>query len=165
MVGQQVPLTDERAAAAGTDGHDGMSSLLDEHRRASPNELHPLGEKIFLDRYALKESNKTSISAGDLVVVCVDLTSGQRQIGVVQEVQDGEISVELQSGGTVQRSFEHVDKPVERLPEEMLDRVAGGIASVEAPSRQDEWREKFRWLLDGWKFVPGGRILAAAGTD
>jgi ribonucleoside-diphosphate reductase alpha chain len=165
MVGEQVPLAGEGTVAVDNDGHIGQSSPLDEHRRASPNELHPLGEKIFLDRYALKESNKTSISAGDLVVVCVDLTSGQRQIGVVQEVQDGEITVELQSGGAVQRSFEHVDKPVERFPEEMLDRVAGGIASVEAPSRRDEWHEKFRWLLDGWKFVPGGRILAAAGTD
>src|SRR5690606_8537825 len=40
------------------------------------------------------------------------------------------------------------------------------IAEVEpTPEAQAEWSEKFRWLLDGWKFVPGGRILAGAGTD
>ena len=57
MVGQQVPLVGEGAVAEKGDRHDGVSSLLDEHRRASPNELHPLGEKIFLDRYALKEQS------------------------------------------------------------------------------------------------------------
>ena len=31
--------------------------------------------------------------------------------------------------------------------------------------KQAEWQEKFRWLLDDWRFVTGGRILAAAGTE
>jgi hypothetical protein len=44
--------------------------------------------------------------------------------------------------------------------------VAAGIAAVETdPDLKKDWSEKFRWLLDGWKFVPGGRILTAAGTD
>jgi ribonucleoside-diphosphate reductase alpha chain len=48
----------------------------------------------------------------------------------------------------------------------MMDRVAAGIAKVEKNSKKrDEWSAKFRWLLDDWKFVPGGRILTAAGTD
>ena len=34
-----------------------------------------------------------------------------------------------------------------------------------SPEKQAEWQEKFRWLLDDWRFVPGGRILTAAGTD
>ncbi|MGH9759548.1 MAG: adenosylcobalamin-dependent ribonucleoside-diphosphate reductase, partial [Blastocatellia bacterium] len=25
--------------------------------------------------------------------------------------------------------------------------------------------ESFRWLMSGWKFIPAGRILTAAGTD
>ena len=48
-----------------------------------------------------------------------------------------------------------------------MDRVARGVAATEAGRIEDraEWTEKFRWLLDDWKFVPGGRILTAAGTD
>jgi ribonucleoside-diphosphate reductase alpha chain len=62
--------------------------------------------------------------------------------------------------------LEHVDKPLETHPAQMLDRVAWGMAQVEAtPEKQEEWTGKFRWLLDEWKFVPGGRILTAAGTE
>jgi ribonucleoside-diphosphate reductase alpha chain len=49
-------------------------------------------------------------------------------------------------------------------PEQMMERVARGIAAVEG-ERADEWYHNFRWLLNGWKFVPAGRILTAAGTD
>lgn len=129
------------------------------------NQLHPLGEKIFLDRYALKESNKASIAPGDPVLVCVDLKSGQRETGVVRAVQVDEVTVDLPDGETVRRSFEYVDKPIETSPDQMLDRVARGIAAVETPEQQAEWADRFRWLLYGWKFIPGGRILAAAGTE
>ena len=62
--------------------------------------------------------------------------------------------------------LEHVDKPIETEPAQMMDRVARGVAATEIdPAKQAEWSEKFRWLLDEWKFVPGGRILTAAGTD
>jgi ribonucleoside-diphosphate reductase alpha chain len=46
----------------------------------------------------------------------------------------------------------------------MMERVARGIAAIEGPNA-DEWYANFRWLLNGWKFVPAGRILTAAGTD
>lgn len=55
-------------------------------------------------------------------------------------------------------------KPVESSPEEMWDRVARAIAEVEEPGKREEWERKFRKALDGFKFVPGGRILAGAGT-
>src|SRR5690606_13348815 len=35
----------------------------------------------------------------------------------------------------------------------------------ETKEKQAEWQQNFRWLLEGWKFVPGGRILTGAGTD
>ena len=66
----------------------------------------------------------------------------------------------------VVHDLEHVDKPVETEPSQMMDRVARGVAATEdGKVKQHEWTEKFRWLLDDWKFVPGGRILTAAGTD
>lgn len=73
-------------------------------------------------------------------------------------------------GGNEQRATVFLDRyakkgadgnPVEFTPEEMWDRVATAIARVEDP----EQRVKFRRLLDDFKFVPGGRILAGAGVD
>lgn len=55
-------------------------------------------------------------------------------------------------------------KPVESSPEEMWDRVARAIAEVEEPGQREVWERRFRQALDGFKFVPGGRILAGAGT-
>ena len=47
-----------------------------------------------------------------------------------------------------------------------LQRVATAIASVEKNDElRDEWSKKFNSLLTDFKFVPGGRILANAGTD
>jgi ribonucleoside-diphosphate reductase alpha chain len=43
-------------------------------------------------------------------------------------------------------------------------RVARAVASVETADR-DLWAGRFRDLLEGFSFLPGGRILAGAGTD
>lgn len=43
-------------------------------------------------------------------------------------------------------------------------RVARAIASAEA-SRQETWTERFYQILKDFKFLPGGRILAGAGTS
>jgi ribonucleoside-diphosphate reductase alpha chain len=130
------------------------------------NDLSELGQKIFLDRYALKDMRKRTLSVGDLVIVCVDVKTGQREIGEVRTIdeQSGRVAVELRNGSSVECLNEHVSKPIETDPEQMMERVARGIAAVES-EYASEWYAKFRWLLNGWKFVPAGRILAAAGTD
>ena len=43
-------------------------------------------------------------------------------------------------------------------------RVARALASVE-PSDQDRWERRFLAILEGFRFLPGGRILAGAGVD
>jgi ribonucleoside-diphosphate reductase alpha chain len=55
------------------------------------------------------------------------------------------------------------DAVPERSLEETWDRVAGALAAVE-PKRRDSWRRAFRAALDGFKFLPSGRILAGAGA-
>lgn len=127
--------------------------------------LGALGYKIFLDRYALKDMTKQTISPGDTVVVVVDQKSGQREIGTVTARNHATVAVELRDGGTVQQAIEHVDKPLETHPAQMVARVAAGIAEVEAPEQREQWRRNFAWLLTDWRFIPGGRILAAAGSD
>lgn len=57
-------------------------------------------------------------------------------------------------------------QPTEPTPQRMWDRVATGLAAVEPdPERQARWRAEFRWLLDGFRFLPGGRILHAVGQQ
>lgn len=43
-------------------------------------------------------------------------------------------------------------------------RLAEALAGVE-PGDRARWCERFRGLLEGFKFLPGGRILAGAGTS
>ena len=119
------------------------------------NTLHPLGEKIFLDRYALKDGKKETVTMGDTVIVAVNLETGQREIGTVTALNGKNVTIELRDGEVMERALEHIDKPLETHPSQMLDRVARGMATVEAPEKQAEWEKNFRWLLDGWKFVPG----------
>ncbi|MGC8766437.1 MAG: adenosylcobalamin-dependent ribonucleoside-diphosphate reductase [Brevinematia bacterium] len=53
---------------------------------------------------------------------------------------------------------------IEKLPPEMWKRVAKAIASVEmSEEKRKEWEEKFYWLLEDFRMVPGGRIMFGAG--
>jgi len=55
--------------------------------------------------------------------------------------------------------------PIEMHPEQMWRRVSTSIAAVEPTDDQRTfWSERFYEALSGFKFVPGGRILAGAGT-
>lgn len=55
-------------------------------------------------------------------------------------------------------------KPVEKTPEEMWKRVARGISEVEPKEVRSVWRKKFYDVMRDFKFLPGGRIFAGAGT-
>jgi ribonucleoside-diphosphate reductase alpha chain len=135
--------------------------------------LSALGFKIWLDRYALKDATKRSLKPGSLVVALVDPATEQRELGYCVSVDGGTVQVDLLPDGpdgviseTIAVPLDHVDVPLETSPAEMIARVARGIAAVEATDElREAWEDDFRWLLDDFRFVPGGRILAAAGTD
>jgi ribonucleoside-diphosphate reductase alpha chain len=130
------------------------------------NYLNELGEMIFLDRYTVKDMTRASLAVGDTVVAIVNPKTNQREIGKVARINGQNVSVELRDGSPLETTIEHVDKPLETSPAQMMDRVARGIASAEkTPKKQTEWTANFRAILDDFKFVPAGRILAAAGTD
>lgn len=128
------------------------------------NTLSPLGRKIFLDRYALKDAKKDTLKIGDLVVAVSNTQTGQREIGNVLELTGDAVKVKLNDGTIVDTTRENVDKPVETEPSQMLARVARGISQQEHSDKQPAWEKEFNWLLEDWKFVPGGRILTGAGT-
>ncbi len=53
---------------------------------------------------------------------------------------------------------------VEQTPIDMWARVARELASVEiTQEKRNEWTKKFYWLLENFRFVPGGRIMFGAG--
>jgi ribonucleoside-diphosphate reductase alpha chain len=43
-------------------------------------------------------------------------------------------------------------------------RIARALASVEKPAGQSVWEQRFYSILEGFRFLPGGRIQAGAGT-
>lgn len=142
------------------------TKAIEQKQSANPNQLTGLGEKIFLDRYALKDMTRKSLGVGDIVVVLVDPKTNQREIGAVTRMSPPHVEVELRDGTRMTTPIEHVDKPLETDPSQMMARIAKGIAAVEPTAElRSEWEGKFRSLLEGFKFVPAGRILAAAGTD
>ncbi len=134
--------------------------------RSEKNALHELGYKIFLDRYAQKDMTRETLTLGDRVIVVVNPQTGQREIGTITALDLPTVTIELLDGSVVERDVDHVDKPIETDPAQMMARVAAGVAAAEAtPQLREHWAERFRWALDDWKFVPAGRILTAAGTD
>ncbi|MDG6952730.1 MAG: adenosylcobalamin-dependent ribonucleoside-diphosphate reductase [Nitrososphaerota archaeon] len=53
---------------------------------------------------------------------------------------------------------------VEKVPADMWRRVAKELASPEKDEdKKKEWANRFYWLLENYRFVPGGRILFGAG--
>ncbi len=145
-----------------------MSTQIKDNLQArTKNALAELGEKIFLDRYAIKDAKKETLAVGDTVVINVNLKTGQREIGVVEtlDTEKKEVTVKLRDGAVETRSIEHIDKPLETVPEQMFERIAKHIASVElTEEKRTLWTEKFRELMEDWKYVPGGRIFTGAGT-
>jgi len=54
---------------------------------------------------------------------------------------------------------------VEHTPLEMWRRMARELASVEVTvEKRREWEEQFYWLLEDFRFIPGGRIMHGAGN-
>lgn len=133
-----------------------------------------LGYTILLDRYAQKDpKGYENLAVGDIVIAIVDNESPdgkqRREIGKIVSIdpKNDSVSVEVHPHDTVlQINRRLVDRPLETSPEAIQERVAKGIASVEqAGAVRTIWEEDFKWLLKDWKFIPGGRILTAAGTD
>ena len=53
----------------------------------------------------------------------------------------------------------------ELTPVEMWERVARGVASVEpTPEARERYAREFYWLLEDFRFIPGGRIMHAVGN-
>ncbi len=130
--------------------------------------LSGLSEKIFLDRYAWKNADTAKTKVGDVVLVLTkdDPKFPAKEVGEVVKREGSNVTVKLRNGELVESAVEKLTLTIEKTPEQMWERLAAAMASVEtSPEKQKEWTDKFRWLLDDWKLVPGGRIAAGAGAS
>ncbi|NWL89039.1 adenosylcobalamin-dependent ribonucleoside-diphosphate reductase [Paenibacillus sp. 79R4] len=130
--------------------------------------LEGLSEKIFLDRYAWKNPDPSHAKVGDVVLVLTkdDPKFPTKEVGEVIARDGQSVTVKTRSGALVEADVEKLTLNIEKTPEEMWDRLAHAMASVEeTPEKQAEWSDKFRGILEDWKLVPGGRIAAGAGAS
>lgn len=130
--------------------------------------LDGLSEKIFLDRYAMKDLDPDHVTVGDTVICLTkdDPKFPQKEVGVVTKRNGNDVTVKLRSGEEIVTIPERMIRTLEETPDKMWDRLAKTMSRCEqTPEKQDEWENKFRYLLDDWKLVPGGRIAAGAGTN
>lgn len=130
--------------------------------------LEGLSEKIFLDRYAMKDSNSKNAKVGDSVLVLTkdDPKFPAKEVGTVISRNGDDVEIELRGGRVVESTVDQLTLAIESTPQQMWNRLAKAMASVEAtPEKQREWTEKFNYILNDWKLVPGGRIAAGADTS
>lgn len=130
--------------------------------------LEGLSEKIFLDRYAWKNPDPSHAQVGDVVLVLTkdDPKFPTKEVGEIVAREGRTVTVRTRTGELVETDVEKLTLNIEKTPEEMWDRLAKAMASVEeTPALQQEWEAKFRHILDDWKLVPGGRIAAGAGAS
>ncbi|KAA8754650.1 adenosylcobalamin-dependent ribonucleoside-diphosphate reductase [Paenibacillus sp. UASWS1643] len=131
-------------------------------------QLEGLSEKIFLDRYAWKDADSNHAKVGDVVLVLTkdDPKFPTKEVGEIIERQGQLVQVRTRSGEMIETNVEKLTLNIEKTPEEMWDRLAKAMASVESTAdQQATWESKFRSVLEDWKLVPGGRIAAGAGAS
>ncbi|MCA1320563.1 vitamin B12-dependent ribonucleotide reductase [Bacillus tianshenii] len=138
---------------------------------------------VMLDRYAFKDTEKVTLTAGDFVVLTIkeDPKFPARGLGYIQDIdwstkkasvlieeeyrgvltKQGEVET-----GVVVRTLDVIEKPLEVFYEQIAKRNATGLAAAETTEeKRQEWFEKFYHELVNLNFVPAGRVLYGAGAD
>ncbi|MBM7569689.1 vitamin B12-dependent ribonucleotide reductase [Aquibacillus albus] len=137
---------------------------------------------VMLDRYAFKDTEKTTLTEGDFVVLTVkaDPKFPARGLGFIKSIDwenkkanvqvdkefvtvlDNEKEIET---GIITRSLDVIEKPLEVFYEQIAMRNATGLAAVEVTEENEQkWFEKFYKELSNLNFIPAGRVLYGAGS-
>lgn len=134
-----------------------------------------LDEKIALDRYSVSTTNPKDFAIGDTVVFIDDEAKGTRKVGTIFSTNAGKAGVESRDGAFYDVALEHITKPLELTPQSYWARWAYGAASVEAKRFIDsdvnhdvtltKYEDEYRWLFDGFRYSPGGRIQLGLGHE
>ena len=142
-----------------------------------------ISRMVMLDRYAFKDTAKTTLAEGDLVVLTVkaDPTYPARGIGIVQSIDQSQNeaivwieeefrsqieSEEVKETGLLKTSIDVLDKPLEIYYEQIAKRNATGLSSVTSdPSARSKDFDDFYKQLSEMNFIPAGRVLYGAGSQ
>ena len=138
---------------------------------------------VMLDRYAFKDTEKVTLTAGDFVVLTIkeDPKFPARGLGFIQDIdwstKKASVLIEEEyrgvltgqgemETGVVVRTLDVIEKPLEVFYEQIAKRNATGLAAAETTEeKRQEWFEKFYHELVNLNFVPAGRVLYGAGAD
>lgn len=133
--------------------------------------LDGLQEKIFLDRYSLKELDKAQWQIGNKVIALIkeDLNNPLNRVTITArllEINGNDCLVEdvkTKERHTIRVG--NIQYAKEQAPKEMWNRIARSLAGVEKEEKQDDVYTQFAYALNDFKLVPGGRVMAGAGTS
>lgn len=137
---------------------------------------------VMLDRYTFKDTEKKTLKENDFVILTVkeDPKFPARGFGFVtvidRENNTAEVRVDNEflpllneqesETGTVVRSLDVIEKPLEIYYEQIAKRNATGLASVEkTEERRRHSFEEFYEELVNMNFIPAGRVLYGAGAE
>lgn len=141
-----------------------------------------ISRMIMLDRYSFKDTEKESLTKGDLVILTIqdDPTYPVKGLGFVKEILHDKGSVlinvmeeykgSLSPGDMdeeyVERTIASIDKPLEFYFEQIAKRNAKGLSAVEKTKElEEEFNQKFYEELSNMRLIPAGRVLYGAGTE
>jgi len=119
--------------------------------------------KIGLDRYSIKELNYNNFFNGDLVLYQIDYKSPLSIGNIESKINDNFLIKDL-NGNIHEIHSTLVSKPLEKTPQEWWNRWSESLTSCESKDFS-KWRNEYRWLFDGFRFSPGGRIMLALGKE
>lgn len=131
--------------------------------------LKEMGQIIFLDRYAQKDS-RNNFHVGDLVIaISKDHPKyPKKDIGIITEQINGDNKVLMLSGAfkddIITISKLKCDKPLESIYDAYC-RVAEAVASVEKEDDRTKFEEKFKQAMLRGFIQPAGRIMVGANVD
>jgi ribonucleoside-diphosphate reductase alpha chain len=138
---------------------------------------------VMLDRYAFKDTEKSTLKTGDFVVLTVkaDPKFPARGLGFIQSLdwENNEATVKVLEEyrsvleeeeeietGVIKRSIDVIEKPLEIFYEQIAKRNATGLSNVEETTeKQQQSFDAFYKELSELNFVPAGRVLYGAGSN
>jgi len=131
-----------------------------------------LDELIGLDRYAVSSVDPKDLKVGDTVIFIADEKRGTRKVGTIlnfDQTRTGNALVVDREGHDHIVAVSLITKPLETTPQEFWSRWAYGGALVEETQYVDpprlRFEDEFRWLFDGYRYSPGGRIQLGLGHE
>lgn len=130
--------------------------------------MEKLPYKILLDRYSEKDLQK-NVKVGTIVVATTDNSNPKYPQKEVCELLDATNKDALVMCDIFDREsiytlpISDIQVPIELYPHQIWKRVARGNAQNE--TNFSHWAQVFYSMLEDFRFVPGGRILAMCGSS